>query len=183
MKRLQPVIWTKGTLLNPQHLQMQDRFLESNLEFQLDALAFRPWGFSRLRIDQEALANGAVAVNEAAGIFPDGLLFDVPESDAGPPARALADAFDPDQESIEVFLAVPSYREAGVNVTSNGRDADARFRAEYAMIRDENTGLAEKPVQVARKNLRLLFEGEVQEGNSVLRADRISTSRRTMAVR
>jgi type VI secretion system protein ImpJ len=173
MKRLQPVIWTKGTLLNPQHLQMQDRFLESNLEFQLDALAFRPWGFSRLRIDQEALANGAVAVNEAAGIFPDGLLFDVPESDAGPPARALADAFDPDQESIEVFLAVPSYREAGVNVTSNGRDADARFRAEYAMIRDENTGLAEKPVQVARKNLRLLFEGEVQEGNSVLRVARV----------
>jgi type VI secretion system protein ImpJ len=173
MKRLQPVIWTKGTLLNPQHLQMQDRFLESNLEFQLDALAFRPWGFSRLRFDQEALANGAVAVNEAAGIFPDGLLFDVPESDAGPPARALADAFDPDQESIEVFLAVPSYREAGVNVTSNGRDADARFRAEYAMIRDENTGLAEKPVQVARKNLRLLFEGEVQEGNSVLRVARV----------
>ena len=173
MKRLQPVIWTKGTLLNPQHLQMQDRFLESNLEFQLDALAFRPWGFSRLRIDQEALASGAVAVNEAAGIFPDGLLFDIPESDAGPPTRALADAFDPDQESIEVFLAVPNYREAGVNITSNGRDADARFRAEYAMIRDENTGLTEKPVQVARKNLRLLFEGEVQEGNSVLRVARV----------
>src|SRR5690349_20530986 len=60
MRRLQPVIWTKGTLLNPQHLQMQDRFLESNLEFQLNSLAFRPWGFSRLQIDQEALSNGSV---------------------------------------------------------------------------------------------------------------------------
>src|SRR5437870_13884733 len=101
MKQLEPVIWTKGTLLNPQNLQMQDRFLESNLQFQLDALSFRPWGFSRLRLDQQALASGVVTIPEAAGIFPDGLLFDVPASDGGPASRALADAFDPDQESIE----------------------------------------------------------------------------------
>ena len=173
MKRLQPVIWTKGTLLNPQHLQVQDRFLESNLEFQLDALSFRPWGFSRLRLDQEALSHGIVAISEAAGIFPDGLLFDVPTSDAGPASRALSDAFDPDQESMEVFLAVPNYRELGINVSASGRDADARFRVEYTMVRDENTGLSEKPVQVARKNLRLLLEGEAQEGNSLLRVARV----------
>ena len=178
MKRLQPVIWTKGTLLNPQHLQVQDRFLESNLEFQTGLLSFRPWGFSRLRIDQEALSNGMVAVSEAAGIFPDGLLFDLPASDAGPSSRVLADAFDPDQESIDAFLAVPNYREQGINVSANGRDVDARFRAEYVMVRDENTGLSEKPVQLARKNLRILFEGEAQEGNSVLRLARI---RRTPA--
>jgi type VI secretion system protein ImpJ len=157
---------------------MQDRFLESNLEFQLEALAFRPWGFNRLRIDQEALSNGEVTIREAAGIFPDGLLFDVPASDAGPPSRAVGDAFEPDQETMEVFLAVPNYRDSGVNVTSNGRESDARFRAEYTMIRDENTGLSEKPVQVARKNLRILFEGEAQEGNSVMRVARV---RRTPA--
>ena len=27
MRQLEPVIWTKGTFLNPQHLQIQDRFL------------------------------------------------------------------------------------------------------------------------------------------------------------
>ena len=61
MKQLEPVIWTKGTLLNPQHFQMQDRFIESNLQFQLDVLAFRPWGFSRFRIDQEALVKSVGA--------------------------------------------------------------------------------------------------------------------------
>ena len=44
------------------------------------------------------------------------------------------------------------------------------------MVRDENTGLSEKPVQIARKNLRILFEGEVQEGNAVLRMARITRS-------
>ena len=73
---------------------------------------------------------------------------------------------------------MPNYRELGLNVSPSGRDTDARFRAEFAMVRDENTGLTEKPVQIARKNLRILFEGEVQEGNSVLRIARI---RRTPA--
>jgi type VI secretion system protein ImpJ len=173
MKQLEPVIWTKGTLLNPQHLQMQDRFLESNLQFHLNSLAYCPWGFRSLRMDQEALAAGMVAFSAASGIFPDGLLFDVPLADQGPSARSLAEAFEPDQENLDVYLAVPQYRELGINVSPSGRDADARYRAEFAMVRDENTGLSEKPVQIARKNLRILFEGEAQEGNSVLRLARI----------
>jgi type VI secretion system protein ImpJ len=173
MRQLEPVIWTKGTLLNPQHLQMQDRFLEDTLQFHLNALTFRPWGFSRLRIDQEALSGGQFAVSEAAGIFPDGLLFDVPASEAGPAARSLAGAFEPDQQSMDVFLAVPRYRELGINVSGSGRDSDARYRAEHILVRDENTGLAEKPVQVARKNLRILFEGEGSEGNTALRIARV----------
>jgi type VI secretion system protein ImpJ len=36
------------------------------------------------------------------------------------------------------------------------------------MIRDENSGLLEKPVQLARKNLRVLLEGENLEGNTVM---------------
>ena len=40
---MQPVLWTKGVLLSPQHFQTQDRFLEDLLEFQLSTLAFCPW--------------------------------------------------------------------------------------------------------------------------------------------
>jgi len=51
MRQMQPVLWTKGVLLTPQHLQVQDQFLEDLLEFQRSALAFAPWGFSRLELD------------------------------------------------------------------------------------------------------------------------------------
>jgi type VI secretion system protein ImpJ len=43
MKLSQSVIWSKGTFLTPQHLQAQDRFIENQLQFQIDALNFRPW--------------------------------------------------------------------------------------------------------------------------------------------
>jgi type VI secretion system protein ImpJ len=178
MPLLEPVIWAKGTFLNPQHLQIQDRYLEQSLHFHLHALNFRPWGFERLRIDQEALAAGIFSVSEASGILPDGLLFDIPASDPAPPPRPLADQFGQDQTSIDVFLTVPCYRERGLNVASARRDGDARYRAEVAMVRDDNTGQSEKPVLVARKNFRLLVEGENREGSSSLR---LATVRRTEA--
>lgn len=174
--RLEPVIWTKGTFLNPQHLQSQDRFLEETLRFDVQALAFRPWGLRHLRIDQEALAAGSLAVSEAAGIFPDGLLFHIPESDPTPPAKPLADHFDAETQSLDVYLTIPSYRERGYNVAHARRDAETRYRAEVEMIRDENTGQAEKPVLLARKNLRLAVESENREGSSSMCVARIRKS-------
>jgi type VI secretion system protein ImpJ len=173
MPVLEPVIWAKGTVLNPQHLQIQDRFLTDSLQFQVHALNFRPWGFQRLRIDQQALATGTLTLAEAAGIFPDGLLFEIPESDAAPAPRVFADRFGPEDETLGVFLAVPHYREQGLNIANEARDVDARYRAEVELVRDDNTGQSERPVVVARKNLRLLFEGEAQEGSSLLQVARV----------
>jgi type VI secretion system protein ImpJ len=173
MRQLQPVLWTKGVLLQPQHLQTQDRFLENLIEFQLSTLAVYPWGFSHLEIDREALAGGAIALSAAAGILPDGLLFDLPSSDPPPSPRPLADAWGADQQSLDVYLAIPEYRLGGYNVSAGPQERHTRYAAEVLLRRDENTGLLEKPIQVARKNLRLLLEGEPLEGNSVLRAARV----------
>jgi type VI secretion system protein ImpJ len=176
MRQLQPVLWTKGVLLSPQHLQTQDRFLEDVLEFQLSSLTAYPWGFSRLEIDREALAAGAFALSAAAGILPDGLLFDLPAADAAPPPRPLDDCWEPDQQALDVYLAIPEYRPGGYNVSSGSKDRNTRYTAEVLLRRDENTGLSEKPIQVARKNLRLLTEGESLEGSSSMRVARVLRS-------
>jgi type VI secretion system protein ImpJ len=177
MRILQPVIWSKGTFLNPQHLQIQDRFIESILQFRTEALQFRPWGFSRLKINHEALAGGSFAIHQASGIFPDGLLFDIPESDPAPVLKKLAGYFDPDQKTVDVHLAIPNHRVSGMNLSMRERALDTRYLAEVASFRDENTGAAEKPVQLARKNFRLLIEGEPKGGcvtMAVARVERIS---------
>ncbi|MGH7836340.1 MAG: type VI secretion system baseplate subunit TssK, partial [Candidatus Binataceae bacterium] len=168
----------KGTFLSPQYLQTQDRFIESMLQFRTESLSFAPWGFARLQIDQAALSAGYLAIADAAGIFPDGLLFDIPDSDPPPSPKPLADAFDPEQETLDVYLAIPHFRDRGLNVTIAQSNADTRYVAEVSMLRDENTGASEKPVQVARKNFRLLLEGESQQHISTLRIARV---RRTPA--
>lgn len=168
MKQLQPVIWTKGTFLTPQHLQVQDRFLEDTLSFRLQALKFCPWGFSELTINQSLLAEGQLAVSGASGIFPDGLLFDIPEADQPPPSKALAEFFEPGTKSLEIYLTVPDYRQRGVNIAA-GPDGGSRYVAQDTMFRDENSGGEDKPIRVARKNFHLLARSENREGSSALR--------------
>ena len=106
-------LWTKGTFLTPQHLQVQDRFLEDTLNFRLQALKFCPWGFRDLAINSELLAEGQFAVTRASGIFPDGLLFEIPEADPPPPSKTLDEFFDPGTKNLDIYLAVPTIASAG----------------------------------------------------------------------
>jgi type VI secretion system protein ImpJ len=174
MKQLQPVIWSKGTFLTPQHLQMQDRFIEDSLNFRLHSLKYCGWGFSELTIDQERLSEGQFMVSQAAGIFPDGLLFDVPGADPPPPSKSIAEFFEPDVKSVDVYLTIPDHREKGLNVALAERDSNTRYSAEVLHFRDENNGISEKPVQIARKNLRFLVEGDSLQGYSTLRIARVN---------
>jgi type VI secretion system protein ImpJ len=169
MKQLQHVLWSKGTFLTPQHLQLQDKFLEDSMNFRLQALNFCAWGFNEVLLDQELLAEGQLAISRASGIFPDGLPFDIPGPDQPPPSRALAELFDPEVRDLDIYLTVPDYKDKGLNVAGLGRAAGSRYLAEIVNVRDDNTGSGEKSIQIARKNLRLLTANESREGSSALR--------------
>ena len=177
MKLLQPVIWTKGTFLTPQHLQAQDQFLEGLLQFRTNLLQFRAWGFDSIQFDREALTGGTVALAEARGFFPDGLAFDIPASDLAPAPKRVSHYFSGDIAEVHVFLAIPQIVEGGINISLEGRGVDTRYLVEVYSMRDENTGLSEKPIQVARKNLRLLVDNEAREGTPALAVAKIRKRR------
>ncbi|HOK48428.1 MAG TPA: type VI secretion system baseplate subunit TssK, partial [Bryobacteraceae bacterium] len=75
-------------------------------------------------------------------------------------------------------LAIPPYRERGLNVSADRQGADTRFIAEVVVVRDENSGVTERPIQLARKNLRFLAGSENREGVTSMRVARV---RRTPA--
>jgi len=66
-------------------------------------------------------------------------------------------------------LTVPDLRPRGVNICTGSSGSNARYLAEISPFRDENTGASEKSIQVARKNFRLLIEGENRQGTTALR--------------
>ena len=182
MRRLQPVIWAKGTFLSPQHLQAQDIFHEDLMQFRVDALNYFPWGFRSLTLDRDALAAGNLAIDSASGIFPDGLVFDIPNSDLAPLPKPLAAYFDPTCTTIDVHLAVPAWRYGNVNVaTTANSDADTRYLAEVSLLRDENASQIERPVQIARKNFRLLVDSEAREGTPAIKVARVTRTVRAAA--
>jgi type VI secretion system protein ImpJ len=176
MKNRHRVVWTKGMFLTPQHFQTQDRFVEDALQFRFGASYFANWGVTELDIDSDALANGLFRLNGCSGIMPDGELFDIPDVDEVPASRSVTEHFPPNRESLDIYLAIPEERPRARNVTIPGTSqSDAspvpstRYLAETRMFTDENLGSEEKPVQVARRTFRLLFEEEYRNGFAVFR--------------
>jgi len=172
MRQLQPVIWSKGVFLSPQHLQAQDRFSEDTLRFYLESLSFCPWGFRCLKIDREALAKGFFAISIASGLFPDGLAFDIPNTDAAPAPLKLSDCFLEEQRALDVYLSVPDHRERGVNVSFDSAPTETRYVSQEVRICDENSG-EPKRIALARKNVRLVQNGGANLSSTALRIARV----------
>lgn len=149
--------------LGPHHFQAQSRYFEDSIRFTTSSLWFEAWGMVGFEVDAEALINGTVNLIHARGIFPDGLAFQMPDSDPLPEPRPVADHFPPTRDSITVLLVVPPRRPEGLNciIGEAPNGASARFRAEAQLLYDETTGRDQKPVQVGRKNIRMVFDTEL----------------------
>lgn len=182
MKNRHRVVWTKGMFLTPQQFQTQDQFLEDALQFRFTASHFANWGVTDLDIDSDALGNGLFRLAKCIGIMPDGEPFDMPDTDELPASRAVAEHFPPTRDSLDVFLGIPESRPRARNVSipatdgaeSSGILPTTRYLAETRMFTDENTGDEEKPVQVARRTFRILFEDEYRDGFSAFRIAQVT---------
>lgn len=161
MKYLSRVVWSEGMYLGPHHFQAQSRYFEDSLEFATSSLWFEPWGLLDAGLDAEALKNGTISVLHARGIFPDGLVFHMPECDALPEPLAIGDLFPPASDSVTVALSVSPRRSGEPQLNGN-----ARYKPEVRMLFDETTGRDEKPVQVGRKNIALHLNTQ-EKGDSV----------------
>lgn len=160
MKLLSRVVWSDGMYLGPHHFQVQSRYFEDSIQFATSSLWFASFGLAGVELDPEALYNGTVSLLHARGLFPDGLAFNMPESDALPAPRVITDLFSPTADGLTIFLAIPRRNPNGSNCSLPEHPADLRYVAEPRVIHDDNTGFDERTVRMGRKNFRILAESE-----------------------
>jgi type VI secretion system protein ImpJ len=155
------VVWGEGMFLTPHLFQQTDRYHENVLDFRLRALTQFGWGVTELELDEEAVTNGQVTVRRCAGVLPDGLVFQVPDTDRGPSSRSIKAHFSPSIDRVSVYLAIPLVRE-GTNVRLDGDSGGppTRYQTEMVRVPDETAEDNEGEIPFARKNFRLLFSGE-----------------------
>ncbi len=170
MKWHRKVIWSEGMLLQPQHLQQHDRYLQAQLESRVASLRPYSWGFAHLKIDEAQLAFGKIALLSCHGVLPDGTPFQLPVDDVLPlPLDIPADA-----RNITVMLALPLQR-PGIAETGepDGQENFARHRVVEFEAMDSN-GLANSALmQVGSLRLRLALESDVAHAWSTLAVARI----------
>ena len=157
MKYLSRVVWSEGMHLSPQHFQMQSRYFEDSLWFLNGSLRSHPWGLLSFALDADAVRNGLAVVRYASGILPDGLMFEVPDSDPAPEPLSLRDLFSPVDSDLLLYLSVPPRRGGGADTDLNGHaTASSRYSTFERVLRDETISDDEYPVVLGRKNLRLM---------------------------
>ena len=100
-----PVVWSEGLFVKPQHFQQTSRFLEHYVNLRLGSRY--AYGFSELELNQDFLAFGKIAIVRARGIMPDGTAFDIPHDQPPPTPLVIADATAANQ-TVYVTLPVRS---------------------------------------------------------------------------
>ena len=101
------VVWSEGLFLRPQHFQQQTRYFERYVEGRGRALRAHSWGFSELEIERDLLGIGKLGLRRAAGVFPDGTPFSMPDDDPLPPPLELTELV----RDQRVYLALPLRKE------------------------------------------------------------------------
>lgn len=164
------VVWYEGMTLDPHHFQQWDRYVAGLVDTRVRSLTPFAWGISRLEIDKDRLANGELVLINCRGIMPDGLPFDIPDSDRLPEPRNVEEIFPSAAEQLRAYLAVSAERKDGANMLLTGVDRrrETRFTAETIAVSDENTGSDEREVEVASSNFQIRFDGEPMESYTTL---------------
>ena len=161
--------------LQPQHFQLADSFFEKTMTAKW--LFQNPFffGIADSAVDNTALTNGVFTLTSCSGIFPDGTVFSIPQEDDPPPSRSFADHFSHEQQSCDVFLALPLTLEgrASVSASSEGTAGHCRYKLQSGTFFDEVSGIQKKQIEAAAYNFTLLFGGESLDNYTTLRVSRL----------
>ena len=153
------VIWSDGLFLRPQHFQQQDRYFERYVETRCQALAPHSWGFMEVELERDFLSIGRIGLRRAAGVFPDGTPFRMPEDSPLPPPIELVG----DVRDQIVHLALP-LRRLGAQEADRAAASDDLTRQHVCELeaRDGTSPSAEVALlEVGTVRTRLLLERDV----------------------
>ena len=152
------VVWSEGLFLRPQHFQQQDRYVEHLVDGRCTPLRPFPWGFTSIKLDSQLLAVGKLAISEAAGVFPDGTPFDIPNDTEPPPPMDVSD----DMRDQVIYLALPTRRSGTMEIAPRGSEEGlARYVPTEYDVRDSTTGTVNTAsMQVGGLRLKFLLESD-----------------------
>lgn len=154
------VAWSEGLFLRPQHFQQSQRATERCMRDAQRAVALDGWGFSALSIANDMLSIGKFALASAAGIMPDGDVFDCPDHDITPAPADIPES----ARGLGVFLCLPPRKQGDPETTLAG--LSSRRRTESIQVGDvvteDRTALANVEIAPLVPTLRL--EPEAGQG-------------------
>ncbi len=164
-----PLFWHQGLFLQPQHFQLEDRYLQHLFKpvykFSHPCL----WGVANLEIAQEALNGGTFSLIKGEFLFPDTSYVGF-SGNALCEARLFEDAWNDAGQPLTVYAGLKKYKNEGENVTvfeklDNLAEITTRFvtAADPDEIQDQHQSGPDAQVKRLFYVLKLFFETEKEQ--------------------
>jgi type VI secretion system protein ImpJ len=158
------VHWHEGLFLQPHHLQVMQRTLQTDI--RAARALFTPYGHGVIesRLSQDELADGRIRFERLRAIMPSGQEVFYPE-DANLPPLDIKSALVRGAGPLELLLAVPLWSRNRANAFRQGEGADPRVKVLYIPdeardLADENTGDNPQVIHVRKVNARVAVKGD-----------------------
>lgn len=134
---MKKVAWFSGLPISQHHFQLQDKFVEQNLQLVTKMTSNYIFGLKKIELDESRLENGVISVIKCEAIMPDGTLIKVPDIDA----EELNIQVDESMSGSIVYLAVPPLPNNAKYVVEDKFEAtDKRYHIEEYKAYDAITG-------------------------------------------
>lgn len=111
-----PFFWHQGLFLQPQHFQLQDRYIQSQTMPLQTFLQPHFWGVGELQIQDAALGNLSLQVLRGQFQFPDGSFVSLPENGVIA-SRSFNEDWVESGKPLGIMLGLRKWNPAGGNVT------------------------------------------------------------------
>ena len=163
-----PVQWSEGMLLSPQHFQQNDIQWQAMLHQRLLGLTPNAWGVRHLQLDATRLADGVIRVIECDAVMPDGLPLTYRAAASGFELKVTVEArfaADGAPAPVRVFLAIPP-RSGALDVPSTTIRRYENLPGRKTL--DEVTGIGDVVVERQRARFELFSEKDLPSGYHAL---------------
>ncbi len=158
------VHWHEGLFLQPHHLQLMQRRLQSDVRSARSLLTPFCFGVIESRISHDDLADGRIRFERLRVLMPSGQEIFFPE-DANLPALDIKAELVRGAGPLEVMLVVPLWTKNRANAFRPGEQCDPRIKLlfipeEARDLADENSGENPQAIHFRKINARVALKGE-----------------------
>lgn len=195
MKLENKVVWERGVLMLPQHLQQMERYQEALGAARMDALQPNAWGVLELQLDEHALRDKKVIkLDRFRGILSDGtpvavdapMVIEAMDPPAGGGARGIYLALPFEEPKVNNYPADPHgphlrrYAVAPVELhdsaTDEPRSDQVRLATPLVRLMDEGAPQLERCARIKIAEVRQGASGPVFDTTYVPPCIRVSAS-------
>lgn len=161
MSEFNPVAWSEGMFLKPQHFQQQERFMQYQHAYINRQTSPFCWGMFDYQIDSNFLTLGQLSVEYFQCVFQDNTLVLAPLQHDLPKPLLV----DSSVKNKLVYLCIPVNKSKGLNVSSQDDQIITRYEYVDQDVFDITQGLdASETLQVEKIKTYLKLQDEDRSG-------------------